>query len=147
MSSLSQSNGEGGVPWPETQLYKNKQQQQTKVGWGAEGRPTGGRNSFAVCGLLCFLLFIYFYFFQTPGTWGKSRGEVMESRFKVRTFHSAREATYHSWPLAESQHVICRWDLRGSSPFPFPDKENTCSFTQYIFSEGLQGTRAEAITE
>ena len=92
MSRLNQSNGEGGGPWPETQLYKNKQQ--TKVGWGMEGRTTGGRNSFAVCGLLCFLLIFIFSRLQEPG--GNPEVEVMESRFKVRTFHSAREATYHS---------------------------------------------------
>lgn len=44
--------------------------------------------------LLCFLLIFIFSRLQEPG--GNPEVEVMESRFKVRTFHSAREVTYHS---------------------------------------------------
>ena len=46
------------------------------------------------CSVSYFLFIFIFSRLQEPG--GNPEVGVMESRFKVRTFHSAREATYHS---------------------------------------------------
>lgn len=72
MSSLNQSSGEGGGPWPETQLYKNN-----KLKWGGEWKgelQVEETHLQSVGYSVSYVLFIFIFFFQTPGTWGKSRG-------------------------------------------------------------------------